>query len=130
MLYVPLLCFQHLCIDNYPFLMNTCIYRKTIAYNMHHLTGVSTADLVTGIEHLVFRFYKYYQYSRSSVVSSIINPYLGCVPFVFGQNPNKTHRRTQFSREICLQNKISEKPILVNDAELRDNISEISTGFF
>ena len=65
MLYVPLLCFQHLCPDKYPFLMN--IYRKTIASSNCRVH----ADLVTCIEHLAFWFYKYHQNSRSSVVSYI-----------------------------------------------------------
>ena len=36
----------------------------------------------------------------------------------------KTHRRTCLLHKICLQNNISETPIIVNDAELKDNISE------
>ena len=40
-------------------------------HNMHHLTAVFTADLVTCIEHLAFWFYKYHQDARSSVVSYI-----------------------------------------------------------
>ena len=36
-----------------------------------------------------------------------------------------THIRTWLSREICLQNQFSEKPIPINDAELRDNICRI-----
>ena len=37
--------------------------------------------------------------------------------YIFDQNDNKTHIRTWLSREIhvCLQNKVSEKAILVND---------------
>ena len=104
MLYAPLLCFQHLCINKCPFLV---ISIEKQLHNMHHLTAVSTADLVTCIEHLAFWFYKYHQNSRSSVASSI--------------NPTWTW----LSREICIQNNVSEKPIPINDAELRDNICRI-----
>ena len=113
MVYVPLLSFQHLCINIIMPFPYEYLSKKQL-HIIHHLTAVSTADLVTCIEHLAFWFYKYHQNYRSSVVS-----------YVFDKNDNKTHIRTWLSREICLHNKISEKPIPVNDAELRDNICRI-----
>ena len=51
------------------YLMNISIEKQL--HNMHHLTAVSTDDLVNDIEHSTFCFYKYYQNARSSVASSI-----------------------------------------------------------
>ena len=78
-------------------------------HNMHNLTAVSTADLVTCIKHLAFWFYKYRQNSRSSVVSSITPNRLSPFCYDFDKNDNKTHIRTWLSHKICLQNKISSK---------------------
>ena len=81
---------------------------------MQHTTAMTTADLA-------FCFYKCFYNNlnyRSNVVSSI-------TPTCFGKNHNKTHRRTCLSHEICLQNKISQTPIPVNDVVLIDNMCRI-----
>ena len=128
MLYVPLLCFQHLRINKYPFLnyeylsKNNCIW----IINMHHLTAVSTADLVTGIEHLAFWIYKYHQNSRSSVVNSITPTWVVSLLLCFWPKPQQNAQKIMsLSHEICLQNKFSEKLIWVNNAELRNNICRV-----
>ena len=46
-------------------------YLEKQLHNIHHLTVMSSADLVTCIENLAFGFYKYHQKSHYSMASSI-----------------------------------------------------------
>ena len=94
MLYVPLLCFQLCALTN---IISLWISIDKQLQILHHLTTVSTADLVTSIEHLVFWFYNYHQNSRSSEVSSITPTWdnRDCFPFVLFFSPKTTIKCTE-----------------------------------
>ena len=109
MLYVPLLCLKHLCINKCPFLIWISIEKEL--HNVHHLTAVSTADLVTCSEHLAFWFYKYHQNYRSSVVSSITPTWVVSLLLCFwSKRQQKAPKNMIISRDMFTK-QVSEKPI-------------------
>ena len=73
---------------------------KKQLHNMHHLTTMSTDDLMTCIEHLAFWFYTYHQNSHSSVVSYITPTWVVSLLLCFLLKARFAQRNMIISRDL------------------------------